>query len=196
VYYRLSRDDGYVFDFDDDTWEVNLAACTTPKLSATERSYLGDADYSRYDASVDLSLLNNSDASRVITAEALNDLATDELIGTVSFCVAKAENLGPAPAGNISQIAGASNAASMHSKAATGILTGAVAAGTASAHSFPTNLAQKDTDHYINRGIIMLSGDLAEQHSWVTGSTNAATVVLTVTGFTAAPSAADEFALV
>ena len=86
VYFRfMDPSDGTVFDFDDDTWEANLAACTTPKLAATERTDLGDADESTYVAGTDLADMYNTAAAKQFVVQAVDDLATDEVIATAGF---------------------------------------------------------------------------------------------------------------
>jgi len=88
VYFRfMDPSDGTVFDFDDDAWEVNLAACTTPKLAATERTDLGDADESTYVAGTDLTDMYNTAAAKQFVVQAVDDLATDEVIATAGFLV-------------------------------------------------------------------------------------------------------------
>lgn len=88
VYFRFMDLANFkVFDFDDDAWEVNLAACTDPKLAATEKTDLGDADESLYVASTDLSAMNSTTTPMTIAVQAVDDLATDEIMGTEEMTV-------------------------------------------------------------------------------------------------------------
>ena len=86
VYFRFfDPSDSTVFDFDDNVWEVNLAACTTPKLAAVEKTDLGDADESLYVASSNLTNMYNTATAKEFVVQAVDDLATDEVIATESF---------------------------------------------------------------------------------------------------------------
>ncbi|HUU99257.1 MAG TPA: hypothetical protein VM487_26285 [Phycisphaerae bacterium] len=88
VYFRfMDPADGTVFDFDDNAWEANLAACTTPKLAATERTDLGDADESTYIAGTNLTNMYNTAAAKQFLVQAVDDLATDEVIATAGFSI-------------------------------------------------------------------------------------------------------------
>ena len=81
VYFRLfDPSNSKVFDFDDDAWEANLAACTDPKLAATEKTDPGDADESLYVASYDLATIYNTATAKAFVVQAVDDLATDEVI--------------------------------------------------------------------------------------------------------------------
>jgi len=81
VYFRVfDPSNSKVFDFDDDTWETNLAACTDPKLAATEKTDPGDADESLYVASYDLATIYNTATPAMFIVQAVDDLATDEVI--------------------------------------------------------------------------------------------------------------------
>lgn len=81
VYFRLfDPSNSKVYDFDDDAWEANLAACTDPKLAATEKTDMGDADESLYVASYDLATIYNTAAAKMFVVQAVDDLATDEVI--------------------------------------------------------------------------------------------------------------------
>ncbi len=73
------------FDFDDDTWQ---ASPTTPKLAATEQPEMGDADESLYTAGTDLSDMNSTSVGLTIVVQAVDDLATDEVIATDAMIVA------------------------------------------------------------------------------------------------------------
>ena len=58
---RLFRpSDQKVFDFDDDTWETNVAACTTPLLTLTENTDVGSTSKSIYRNTIDLDDVNSS----------------------------------------------------------------------------------------------------------------------------------------
>ena len=82
VYFRFfDPSDSTVFDFDDDEWEANLAACADAKLAATEKTDMGDADESLYTASYDLATIYNTAAAKMFIVQAVDDLATDEVIG-------------------------------------------------------------------------------------------------------------------
>lgn len=88
VYFRLfdpSNDE--VFDFDDDSWKANLAACTDPKLAATEKTDFGDADESLYTASDDLSDVYSTATAKMFIVQAVDDLATDEIIATADIWI-------------------------------------------------------------------------------------------------------------
>ena len=89
IYFRFVRPvDGYVFDFDDTTWKINVAACTDPNLEATENTDVGDVVYSLYFASVELNGVNSSSSPMSVLVEAWRDEATDILEPvTASFWV-------------------------------------------------------------------------------------------------------------
>ena len=87
-FYFLNALTDEVFDFNDDSWKVNLAGCVAPKLSATESGDLQDADESVYIASTDLSNMNATSASMFILVQGWDDLATDAIIGTEEMIVA------------------------------------------------------------------------------------------------------------
>ena len=82
VYFRFMDASDKIFDFFDDTWKANLAACTDPKLAATEKTDFGDADESTYVASLDLARLYNTATAKMFHVQAMDDLATDEIITT------------------------------------------------------------------------------------------------------------------
>jgi len=89
VYFRLfDPSNSKVYDFDDDSWEANLAACTDPKLAATEKTDMGDADESLYVASYNLATIYNSATAKSIIVQAVDDLATDEAIAESEIVVA------------------------------------------------------------------------------------------------------------
>lgn len=50
--------DGYVFDFDDNTWTETIGGATTPYVAGTERANLGGTGYSGFFAAVDLADVN------------------------------------------------------------------------------------------------------------------------------------------
>lgn len=82
VYFRVLRlSDRKVFDFDDNTWETNLAACTNPKAAATENTDFGDATDSLYWASINLTNLNNeTDVPYDMIVQAVDDDTDDTVI--------------------------------------------------------------------------------------------------------------------
>ena len=74
------KSDGYVFDADDSTWKVNLAACTTPKVAATaDVSMTGDVD-AVYVATIDMTLDGDTTTPLDILVVFWEDLTTDEII--------------------------------------------------------------------------------------------------------------------
>ena len=86
VYFRFydpSQDK--LFDFDDDTWQ---AAPVDPKLAATEKTDMGDADESLYVASYDLSTLHSGSTAKMLVVQAVDDLATDEVITEEEILIA------------------------------------------------------------------------------------------------------------
>ena len=89
IYFRFVRPaDGYVFDFDDTTWKINVAACVDPNLEATENTDVGDVVHSLYSASVDLDDVNSSSVPMSVLVEVWRDEATDVLEPvTTSFWV-------------------------------------------------------------------------------------------------------------
>lgn len=87
-FYDASQDK--LFDFDDDTWQ---ASPVNAKLAATEKTAMGDADESLYIASVDLADLYNSATPRELVVQAMDDLATDEIIQEAEFWVASGERV-------------------------------------------------------------------------------------------------------
>ena len=72
------------FDFGDDTWQ---ASPTDPKLAAAEQTEMGDADESLYTANTDLANMNDTSTAMEVIVQAVDDLATDELIGTSAITV-------------------------------------------------------------------------------------------------------------
>ena len=88
VYFRfLDPSDLSVYDFDDDTWKVNLAACTDPKLAAVENTDMGDANESLYVASYDLATIYNAAPVKSFVVQAVDDLATDEVISQTELTI-------------------------------------------------------------------------------------------------------------
>lgn len=77
----------FTFDFDDDTWEATLAACADPKLAATEKTDMGDGDESIYVASANLVNFNNTATPLAVVVQAVDDLATDEVISEMTVWV-------------------------------------------------------------------------------------------------------------
>lgn len=65
------------FDFNDNTYQTSPV---NEKLAATEQTEMGDANQSLYTASIDLSLLNSTRTTAFIIVQAVDDLATDEVI--------------------------------------------------------------------------------------------------------------------
>ena len=89
VYFRiLDPSNDKCFDFDDDTWVATVAAAVNPKLSATENADFGDADESMYVASVDLSDIYSDTTRKTFIVQAIDDLATDEIISAVEIIIA------------------------------------------------------------------------------------------------------------
>jgi len=89
VYFRFfDPSNSKVFDFDDDAWETNLAGCADPKLAATEKTDMGDADESLYVASYDLATLYSGSAVKSLIVQAVDDLATDEVIAEEELLIA------------------------------------------------------------------------------------------------------------
>lgn len=83
VYLRfISPSDDKVWDFGatPDAWAANVAACVEPKLSATAKTDYGDADESYYIASYDMTSVNSTATPKQILIQAVDDLATDEII--------------------------------------------------------------------------------------------------------------------
>ena len=94
VYFRFfDPSNDKVFDFDDGVWEANLAACTDPKLSATEKTDLGDADQSLYTAGLDLADLYIGATPKEFTVQAVDDLGTDEIISTKALVISVGEKV-------------------------------------------------------------------------------------------------------
>lgn len=87
-FYFLNALTDEVFDFNDNSWKVNLAGCVAPKLVATESGDLQDADESVYLASTDLSNMNATSTSMFIVVQGWDDLAVDAIIGTEEMVVA------------------------------------------------------------------------------------------------------------
>ena len=72
VAFRFGRPDtGQAFDWDDNLWKASIAACTTPNLSATENTDFGDSTRHRYDASVNLGALNDTQDPIPVFVEAI-----------------------------------------------------------------------------------------------------------------------------
>lgn len=81
VYFRfVDPSNDKVWDFNDDQWENNVGACTTPKRAATEKTDYGDADESYYVASYDMTSVNSTATPKEIMIQAMDDLGTDEII--------------------------------------------------------------------------------------------------------------------
>lgn len=81
IYFRFVNPlTGEVFDFDSNSWAANLGAAVQPKLAATENTDVGDADESLYVASVELDDLNSGNTPMKVLVQAVEDLATDELL--------------------------------------------------------------------------------------------------------------------
>ena len=96
---------------------------------------------------------------------------------------------------DVVSISGDTTAADNLEESATGIVTGAAAAGTLSTTQMTTNLTEATDDHYNGRIIIWTSGALAGQATDITDYTGS-TKLLTYTAVTEAPSAADTFVIV
>jgi len=89
VYFRFfDPSNDKVFDFDDDTWEVNLVACTDPKLTTVENTDMGDADESLYIGSFELATFYNLAPAKSIVCQAVDDLGTDEVISEIELVIA------------------------------------------------------------------------------------------------------------
>jgi len=94
VYFRL-------FDFN--TPAAPLGWCVThsaweasphdPKIAATEETIAGDADESLYAATVDLALLYNSATPKAFAVQAVDDLATDEIISVGEIILSSGRNV-------------------------------------------------------------------------------------------------------
>lgn len=78
------------FDFNDSTWKA-AGTETTPKLAATEVTAAGDANESLYAASQNLATLYNTAAPKEFIVQAVDDLATDEVIGESSIFLSSGE---------------------------------------------------------------------------------------------------------
>lgn len=61
--------DGYVFDFDDNTWTATIGAATTPYVACTEQTNLGGTGYSGFFASVDLADVNATTTAVQVIAQ-------------------------------------------------------------------------------------------------------------------------------
>ena len=81
----------YTFDFDDNAWETSLAGATTPKLAATEKTDAGDADESLYVATTDMASMNNTATPLEVLVQAVDDLATDQVISEQACWVVSGE---------------------------------------------------------------------------------------------------------
>lgn len=69
-YFALFRaSDGYVFDFDDNTWTATIGGATTPYVAATELTNLGGAGYSGFVADVDLKDINATSTPLQVIAQ-------------------------------------------------------------------------------------------------------------------------------
>ncbi len=96
---------------------------------------------------------------------------------------------------NVQTIAGDGSAPVKMAAAANVIIaTGAVAAGSITTTSFPTNLTNAHAQAYVGRVIAFTSGVCAGQETNITGYVVSGGV-LTVTALTNAPSAADTFVM-
>ena len=94
VYFRL---------FDVNVPAVPLGWCVThsaweavphdPKVPATEETIAGDADESLYAATVDLALLYNSATPKAFAVQAVDDLATDEIISVGEIALSSGRNV-------------------------------------------------------------------------------------------------------
>ncbi len=105
VYYRfLNPANNEVFDFDDNAWEANLAACTTPKLAASENTDFGDTSNSLYIAALDMALLNSTGTPMTVIIQSVDDLATDVIIAEQEIVIASGARV---VASNLTQILGA-----------------------------------------------------------------------------------------
>lgn len=94
VYFRfMDLANNKIFDFDDDVWEANLAAATTPKLAATENSDLGDATNAVYRATANAANFNASSTPMRILIQAVDDLATDIIIQTTEVLIVNGQIL-------------------------------------------------------------------------------------------------------
>ena len=103
-FYDISQDKR--FDFNDNTWQ---ASPVNEKLSAAEQTEMGDADESIFTASVDLSLLNSGASVAQIIVQAMDDLATDEIIGDAEMIVLNSERVVNSNVSQISENAAAAD---------------------------------------------------------------------------------------
>jgi len=71
-------------------WE---ASPHDPKVPATEETIAGDADESLYAATVDLALLYNSATPKAFAVQAVDDLATDEIISVGEITLSSGRNV-------------------------------------------------------------------------------------------------------
>lgn len=198
VYYRLFRPaDDKVFDFDDDTWEVNLAACTDPKLAATEKTDVGDATYSLYTASLDLAAVNNTDTPMQVVVQAVEDLATDVIVNWVGFWIANGQMLGECAASNVIQIDGANSPAIKLRKTMGAVVTGAAVTGTLTNTDFTTDLTETTSNHFGNTVVQMVcafrTGVLAGQSRPIVAYDGPTKKITVSPGYTEPPANGDEF---
>lgn len=200
VYYRLFRPvDDKVFDFDDDTWEANLAACADPKLAATEKTDVGDAANSLYTALLDLAILNDTDTPMQVVVQAMDDLGTDVILSWLGFWIANGQMLGKSAASNVIQIGGASTPATVLGKSMGAVVAGAAITGTLTTTVFTTNLTEATSNHFGNTVVQMvcafLTGVLTGQSRPIVGY-NGGTKTITVSpGYTEPPANLDEFVI-
>ena len=151
IYYRLFRPiDSYVFDFDANMWKANVAACTTPELSASEVTDVGDSTYSLYTASVDLSTVNMLDTPMYVVLQAVEDLTADELRGWMGFWIMNGEMMGVATGANITQIDGSNSMAVRLGLSLEAMAAGEAIAGTLSTTQMTTDLTETTNNHYGN----------------------------------------------
>lgn len=90
-YFALFRaSDGYVFDFDDNTWTATIGGATTPYVAGTERTNLGGSGYSGFIAAVNLANVNATSTPVQVIAQwftntglttPVSDFAEYEIVG-------------------------------------------------------------------------------------------------------------------
>ena len=200
VYFRLFRPvDDKVFDFDDDTWEVDLAACTDPKLAAAENTDVGDATRSLYTASLDLATVNDTDTPMQVVVQAMDDLGADVILNWLSFWIANGQILGEATASNLVQINGANTPAVVLGKSMGAVVAGAAVTGTLTTTEFTTNLTEVTTNHFGNTVVQMvcafLTGVLTGQSRPIVGYDGPSKKISVSPGYTEPPANLDEFVI-
>lgn len=201
IHFRLTRPaDERVFDFHDNTWKVDLAACTEPRLPAVGAATLNnDATTNDYTASFDVSNANDADAPIQIVVQAIEGPVGGVVLSAASFWIAEGEILGRARTPDLWLVSNTSVSAIQFGRIRNGIVVGTVVAGTLTTTQMTTNLAESSDDSFGGAAgrirCVFRTGLLKGQSRPIIAYAGSAKMITVSPAYTAAPKVDDVFAI-